>query len=162
MGNSASESIDHSFKRLRLSQTQKLSLPSPSCSSPKRKVPLSKSAEPTGTLDNETINQCNDQLPILDHHSINYLLLSTYFSLKISESIINKEANLNTLSDDEILCLMKACRTTTAFNDKNISENDISYEDIEVHFNYEKMIPELSNEELIEYVKNAFANDTHQ
>jgi hypothetical protein len=90
MGNTSSDSLNHSFKRLRLSQTEQLPIISPSSVSPKRKVPFTIATRLTGPCDNDTANDSSDQLPILLCHNSMSSSSTSNSRWQTSKPIMNK------------------------------------------------------------------------
>jgi len=162
MGNTPSDSFNHSFKRIRLSDTEQCSLPSPTSTSPKRKVPLTISTSLSDTPDNHTEDDNNHESPSLLYHNKNSS--SSYDSImEISKPIIKKSYNTDFLSDEEIICLMKSCTTSMVLNDKDIRTNQMtSNEGIAMNLTYKKIIPELSDNDLIKLVKHAYSKKDHK
>lgn len=158
MGNASSDSMDHSFKRLRLSQTEKLLLASPSYMSPKRKISSNNTAELTEPLNNESANNLNDQSPTLAcQNDVSFSSVNPV--LEPSKPIMNQLSNEDYSSDEELLCLIKSFTRSKIFHDKNICTNQKSSdEEIKVNLTSTNIIPELSDDDLVACIKYAYTN----
>ncbi|CAF1004978.1 unnamed protein product [Rotaria sordida] len=157
MGNTSSDSLDHSFKRLRLSQTEQLPLLSSSCTSPKRKGALNIPTKITDTLDRKSVNDTNYQLPIALWHSNTTSSSSFNYSSEMWKPVINTLPDRDFPSDDELIYFVKSSTTSIISNDKVIHTNRLSSsEQIAVHLLDAKIIPELSDDDLMEHVKHAY------
>lgn len=155
MGNTSSDALDHSFKRLRISRTEQLSQLSPSCISPKRKMPATNIIGLPDTFNNEIQNDPNDQLPTLLCGD-NISFPSGNSVVQNSKSINHQLPDGNSLSDEELMCMMESCATSVFFNDKRIHRNIMLWDtEISMYSNMDT-IPELSDDELIQYVKRAY------
>jgi len=159
MGNTSSDSLDHSFKRLRLSQTEQLSLESPSRVSPKRKVPSTNTTGLTVTFTNQIENNTNDQLPTLAwHNKISSSPINPV--LATSKPIMNQLSDENFSSDEELICLMKASIRSDIFHNKDTCTNQkLSDEEIKMNLNCTNIIPELSDDDLVACIKYAYINE---
>lgn len=154
MGNASSDSLDHSFKRLRLSQTEHMPLPSPISTSPKRKVPLAINAELQYILNNNTANDTSNQSPILLCQ--NNDLSSSRFDIfsQISTPNSNNQSDEDFSSDEELISLMKSRIRSLDLNHKTIHADELSM-DKKKAMDLSITIPELSDDDLMECVKRA-------
>jgi hypothetical protein len=126
--------------------------------SPKRKVPMTITTELVDTTNNDTNNDTNDQLPTLLCHD-NISSSSSYSVLETSKSIMNKLSDEDFLSDDELICFIKSCASSVTFNRKDIRTNEMSSdEETIINLTYTKIIPELSDDDLMKCVKHAYIN----
>jgi hypothetical protein len=187
MGNTTSDSLDHSFKRLRLSQTEQLSLIQPSDASPKRKITSTNlrtltNAYHIGTTFNRNIESPglqpnNIESPGLQPDNIELAgrQLDNIESLGLqpdniesspsvnpilitSDNIINQLDDDNDLSDEDILCFMKAHTKSIISNAKNtnISQTSINAQ-IRINTSDANIIPELSDDDLMNCIKDVYS-----
>ncbi|CAF1985872.1 unnamed protein product [Rotaria magnacalcarata] len=163
MDNTTSDSLDHSFKRLRLSQTEQLSLLSPSytsfCISPKRKGVLNITRKLESISTSETAHDKHDpQRIVLYHNSI----LSSKTTACLSTNSKSTTTTLpyrDLLSDNELIDILKACTTSSISNEKLIHKNSVSStEQMVMDLVDARTIPELSDDELMKYVEHAYTS----
>ncbi|CAF1049592.1 unnamed protein product [Rotaria magnacalcarata] len=163
MGNTASDSLDHSFQRFRLSQTEQLPLLSPSyasvCTSPKRKGVLNITRRLDGISSSEIAHDTDDpQRIVLYHNSMLSSRTTTYLS-RNSKSTTNALPYRDLLSDNELIDILKSCTTSSISNEKLIHKNRVSSDEQMVMCLLDaKIIPELSDDELMKYVEHAYAS----
>lgn len=154
MGNATSDSLDHSFKRLRLSQTEHMPLLSPAFTSPKRKVPLAVNTEFEYILDNTTANDSSNQSPILLCQNNDSSSSSFDISLQISTPNSNNHPDEDFSCDEELICLIKSRISSLALNHKAISTDERSLNK-KMMVDLSLTMPELSDDDLMECVKHA-------
>lgn len=163
MGNTVSDSLDHSFKRLRLSQTEQLPLLSPSytslCISPKRKGVLNITRRLDSISSNETAHDTpNPQRIVLCHNSMLSSGTTTYLSTN-SKSTTNTLPYRDLLSDNELIDILKSYTISSISNEKLIHKNRMSSaEQMVMHLLDARIIPELSDDELMKYVEHAYTS----
>jgi hypothetical protein len=207
MGNTTSDSLDHSFKRLRLSQTEQLSLIQPSDVSPKRKTTsknlrtltnayhigttFNRNIESPGLQSNniespglqsdniespglqpDNIELAGRQLDNIESPSLqpdNIELAGRQLDniesaplvnpiLMTSDNIINQLDDDNDLSDEDLLCFMKAHTKSIISNAKNtnISQTPINAQ-IRINTSDANIIPELSDDDLMNCIKDVYS-----
>ena len=162
MGNTSSDSLDHSFKRLRLSQTEQLSQVSPSGASPKRKVSMGGNSRLGATLKNNLPNNVNEQLPTLlwKNNDSSVSAKSVITSVKPTS---NQEEFDNFTSDEELIRIIKSSTRSDFFNDLDIPTYQVvANEHIKVKTTDTKVIPEISDDDLMAYVKQAYIKKEHK
>lgn len=149
MGNASSDSLGHSFKRLRLSELEQLTRSSPSTSSPKRKV-ASNIKTNLNHITNDYANSCNKETPviicndtdngcalaaptsrvseidakndcdvILFHRDEHYFIEQSCTTIGPQETFRNKSVNVE-LSDEEIIMCLRSSKISTDVSDSDI------------------------------------------
>lgn len=159
MGNTTSDSLDHSFKRLRLSESTQLPLVSPTCVSPKRKIAPDNNAGLADKLSTAAVNNTSKSSPII---SWDNNMFSSSPSSSNNNNLLDRPkpttnilTNTNVLSDDELICLVEAYALSSTQNDNISDRNKITVgEHMPAKLIHANMIEELSDDELIGFFKN--------
>ncbi|CAF4110009.1 unnamed protein product [Rotaria magnacalcarata] len=162
MGNTTSDSLDHSFKRLRLSHTEQLSLASPSSMSPRRKVATNIMQHFSRNLDN-TVNDTIDQSPVLscDKSILNSATTSSPYHSP--QPITNKIHDGNVNLHETHIFPVESCTKSIIYNHQTDSEHgELSDEQIMMLLRLTKLIPDLSDSDIIDCLKQEYGKKGHQ
>ena len=130
MGNHPSETLSHSFKRLRLSETEQLSQASPSSISPKRKIVLTTNNDLNNSA-NDAINNSKDGSPVtlcnhIDRSSTN--VIPTLQSVVTDIKKGSDEAPL--FANNQSSCAQSPITSITKDNENNFIDGELSDEEI--------------------------------
>ncbi|CAF1673863.1 unnamed protein product [Adineta ricciae] len=126
MGNTASDSLNHSFKRLRLSHTEELALPSPSRASPRRKTACTYKTNAAPANDSSYEHNVHEQLPAVFYKNIDAAhTLSSNFTSERSGLPDKSCYPMDSLSDDEIICLLKSCAIRNILRDVDEKSSEV-------------------------------------
>ncbi|CAM4788393.1 unnamed protein product [Rotaria magnacalcarata] len=162
MGNTTSDSLDHSFKRLRLSHTEQLSLASPSSMSPRRKVATNIMQHFSRNLDN-TVNDTIDQSPVLscDKSILNSATTSSPYHSP--QPITNKTHDGNVNLHETHIFPVESCTKSIIYNHQTDSEHgELSDEQIMMLLRLTKLVPDLSDSDIIDCLKQEYGKKGHQ
>ena len=157
MGNTSSEPLGHSFKRLRLSETDQLSHTSPSSISPKRKIVASNDKH-QNSIANDIVGSSNDGTPVILYNDLGRSTTATTPTLQPSR--------VNTKSSDKALCSYDNCSSSTQSfatsatrnDENNLSVVELSDEEIILCLRSSRAIPQLSDEDLVNCLTQLYGN----
>lgn len=157
MGNTSSDSLDHSFKRLRLSQTEQLSLGSPSSSSPKRKI-ASNINKDLGGISNNTINDTSDRSPVILYDDAVYSCATALPTLECSKADTRKNSAASYHFKSDRASRAQLSTTSINNNHENDSANgELSDQEIIMCLR-SKMNSDLSDIDIVDCLKKIYIN----
>lgn len=166
MGNISSDPLNHSFKRLRLSQTKQLMIGSPasnasnSPNSPKRKI-ASNIKQDLNEISTHVIDGTNDSSsPVLYHDDVysSETILSTSESL---EADINKKSSESFCFDDHDTSFVKSStKCINNYYEESSADNELSDEEIIMCLRLRKTDYDLLDIDIVDCLKKAHINKT--
>jgi hypothetical protein len=162
MGNTSSDSLGHSFKRLRLSEMQEIShsSPSPSLVSPKRKVISTIGTSVKNDICNHTVNVVNSETPVIQCNDVVH-------SSAVASSIL-QSSNIHPTNDCDVLLSLQNDHSfvtqthITSVSEKNPEHNflnlELSDEEIIMCLRSRKIASDLSDADILVCLKHAYAS----
>ncbi|CAF1521858.1 unnamed protein product [Rotaria sp. Silwood1] len=157
MGNTTSDPLDHSLKRLRLSHTEQLSLTSPCSTSPRRKV-VTNIIQDFGRISNNPVNDTNDRSPVLlcDDNT------SASLTARLSKPIINTSCNEKITLNKNVTSRVESSARPNITNQDNDSKNEeLTDEQIMITLRSVKFISDLSDLDIIDCLKHEYLSTSH-
>jgi hypothetical protein len=159
MGNTSSDSLGHSFKRLRLSEIEESSHASPSSISPKRKV-VSTTNNNMNDIFDDPINSFNKETPVILCNDADHSSATAAPTSESSEIDAKKDCDVRLRFKDDHSFVTQPC--TTAVSEKNPENNfasvELSDEEIIMCLRSRKIVSDLSDADILVCLKHAYAN----
>ncbi|CAF3390748.1 unnamed protein product [Rotaria socialis] len=160
MGNTTSDSLDHSFKRLRLSHTEQVSLPSPSSTSPRRKVTANFIQHFSRTFENRA-NDSNDRSPVLLCDTTNSYSLIASSSFQPPQSVVKQNCNEQFILSDSYIAAVALSKTPDVDNQEiNADTDELSDDQILMLLRSTKQFHDLLDSDIIDCLKLAYSKKT--
>ncbi|CAM4831875.1 unnamed protein product [Rotaria magnacalcarata] len=160
MDNTTSDSLDHSFKRLRLSHTEQVWLPSPSSTSPRRKITTNFIQHFSRTFENRA-NDSNDRSPVLLCDTTNSYSLIASSSFQPSQSVVEQNCNEQFILSDSYIAAVALSKTPDVDNQEISAENDeLSDDQILMLLRSTKQFHDLLDSDIIDCLKLAYSKKT--
>jgi hypothetical protein len=159
MGNTSSDSLGHSFKRLRVSEVEQLSHSSPSSISPKRKV-VSSTNKNVNDIFSDLINSVNQETPVILCNDTDNSSATAAPTLQSSEIDAKKDCDVILRFKDDHSFATESCTTTVSEKnpENTFASVELSDEEIIMCLRSRKIVSDLSDADMPVCLKHTYAN----